>query len=59
MKLIFTQFRERARSDKLYHLKILIRTTHSNISIEKNEAITTSPYDINYNYYEYSLQNTR
>ena len=37
MKLISTQFRERAGSDKLYHLKLLIRTTHSNISLEKNE----------------------
>ena len=32
MKLISTQFREGVGSDKLYHLKLLIRTTHSNIS---------------------------
>ena len=38
MKLISTQFRERAASDKIYHLKLLIRTTHSNISLEKNEV---------------------
>ena len=49
MKLISTQFRERAGSDKLYHLKLLIRTTHSNISLEKNEVITISPYKMNYN----------
>ena len=48
MKLISTQFRERAGSDKLYHLKLLIRTTHSNISLEKNEVITISPYKMNY-----------
>ena len=48
MKLISTQFRERAGSNKLYHLKLLIRTTHSNISLEKNEVITISPYKMNY-----------
>ena len=49
MKLISSQFREMAGSDKLYHLKVLIRTTHSNISLEKNEVITISPYKMNYN----------
>ena len=48
MKLISTQFRERAGSDNIYHLKLLIRTTHSNISLEKNEVITISPYKMNY-----------
>ena len=48
MKLISTQFRERAGSDKLYHLKLLIRTTYSNVSLEKNEVITISPYQMNY-----------
>ena len=48
MKLISTQFREKAGSDKLYHLKLLIRTTHSNVSLEKNEVITISPYQMNY-----------
>ena len=48
MKLISTQFRERAGSEKLYHLKLLIRTTLSNISLEKNEVITISPYHMNY-----------
>ena len=48
MKIISTQFRERAGSDKIYHLKLLIRTTHSNISLEKNEVITISPYHMNY-----------
>ena len=33
MKLISTQFREGVGSDKLYHLKLLIRSTHSNISL--------------------------
>ena len=47
MKLISTQFRERV-SSKLYHLKLLIKTSHSNISLEKNEVITTSPYHMNY-----------
>ena len=49
MKLISTQFREGVGSNKLYHLKLLIRTTHSNISLEKNEVITISPYKMNYN----------
>ena len=48
MKLISTQFREGVGSNKLYHLKLLIRTTHSNISLEKNEVITISPYQMNY-----------
>ena len=41
MKLISSQFkfREGVGSNKLYHLKLLIRTTHSNISLEKNEVI--------------------
>ena len=48
MKLISSQFRERVGSDKLYHLKLLIKTSHSNISLEKNEVITISPYKMNY-----------
>ena len=48
MKLISSQFRERAGSDKLYHLKLLIITTYSNVSLEKNEVITISPYQMNY-----------
>ena len=48
MKLISTQFRERV-SSKLYHLKLLIKTSHSNISLEKNEVITISVYKMNYN----------
>ena len=48
MKLLSSQFRERAGSDKLYHLKLLIKTTHSNVSLEKNEVITISPYQMNY-----------
>ena len=48
MKLISSQFKEAVGSDKLYHLKLLIRTTHSNISLEKNELITISPYHMNY-----------
>ena len=46
MKLISTQFRERAGSDKLYHLKLLIRTTHSNVSLEKNEVITMISHEL-------------
>ena len=48
MKLLSSQFREKVGSDKLYHLKLLIRTTYSNVSIEKNEVITISPYQMNY-----------
>ena len=54
MKLLSSQFRERAVSDKLYQiplfnykLKLLIRTTHSDVSLEKNEVITISPYQMN------------
>ena len=39
MKLLSSQFRERAGSDKLYHLKLLIRTTHSNASLEKMKLL--------------------
>ena len=48
MKLLSSQFREKVGSDKLYHLKLLIRTTYSNVSIEKNEVIAISPYQMNY-----------
>ena len=48
MKLLSSQFREKSASNKLYHLKLLIRTTHSNVSLEKNEVITISPYQMNY-----------
>ena len=48
MKLISSQFREKVSSDKLYHLKLLIRTTYSNVSLEKNEVIIISPYKMNY-----------
>ena len=48
MKFNSTQFREGVGSDKIYHLKLLIRTTHSNIALEKNEVITISPYRMNY-----------
>ena len=48
MKLISSQFRKRV-SGKLYHLKLLIKTSHSNISLEKNEVITISVYKMNYN----------
>ena len=46
LKLVSTQFRERVGSVKSYHLQLLIRTTHSNVSLEKNEVITISPYQI-------------
>ena len=42
MKMISTQFRERV-STKLYHLKVLMKTSDSDISLEKNEVITISP----------------
>ena len=45
--MILTQFIERAGSDKSHHLKLLIRTTHSNISLEKNEVISLTPYHMN------------
>ena len=48
MKLISSKFREKVASDELYHLKFLIRTTYSNVSVERNEVITISPYQMNY-----------
>ena len=45
--MILTQFRERAGSDKLHHWKLLIRTTYWNISLEKNEVISITPYHMN------------
>ena len=48
MKLISAQIREGVGSNKIYHLKLLIRTTHPNVSLEKNEVITITPYHMNY-----------
>ena len=39
MKLISTQFREGVGLDKLYHLKLLIRTTHSNIHLKRMKLL--------------------
>ena len=46
LKILSRQFREQSGNDLLYHLKMLIRTTHSNISLE--EVISISPYKMNY-----------
>ena len=43
LKVISPQFREMNGNDKLYHLKFLIKTSHSNLSLEKNEVILISP----------------
>ena len=48
LKILFRQFREQSGNDLLYHLKMLIRTTHSNISLDENEVISISPYKMNY-----------
>ena len=48
LKILSKQFREQSGNNLLYHLKMLIRTTYSNISLEKNEVISISPYKINY-----------
>ena len=48
LKVISSLFWERV-SIKLYHLKLLIKTTQSNISLEKNEVITISPYKMIHN----------
>ena len=48
LKILSRQFREQSGNNLLYHLKMLIRTTHSNISLEKNEVISISPYKMNY-----------
>ena len=44
LKVISPQFREMNGSDKLYHLKLLIKTSRVNLSLEKNEVISISPY---------------
>ena len=48
LKILSRQFREQSGSNLLYHLKMLIKTTHSNISLEENEVISISPYKMNY-----------
>ena len=48
LKILSRQFREQSGNNLLYHLKMLIRTTHSNISLEKNEVISISQYKMNY-----------
>ena len=48
LKILSRQFREQYGNNLLYHLKMLIRTTHSNISLEKNEVISISQYKMNY-----------
>ena len=48
LKILSRQFREQSGNDLLYHLKMLIRTTHSNISLEENEVISILPYEMNY-----------
>ena len=48
LKILCRQFREQSGNDLLYHLKMLIRTTHSNISLEENEVISILPYEMNY-----------
>ena len=35
LKILSKQFREQSGNNLLYHLKMLIRTTYSNISLEK------------------------
>ena len=44
LKVISPQFREMNGNDKLYHLKFLIKTSRSNLSLEKYEVISISPY---------------
>ena len=67
-KLVSTQFREGVGSVKSYHLQLLIRTTHSSVSLEKNEVtIPNCNYKAEIEYLKFPpgmtinilLQNTR
>ena len=48
LEILSKQFREQSGNNLLYHLKMLIRTTYSNMSLKKNEDISISPYKMNY-----------
>jgi hypothetical protein len=49
LNLISPNFKKKNNNNPLYHLKILIRTDRTSLSLEKNERITISRYQMNKN----------
>jgi hypothetical protein len=47
LNIISPNFKKKNNNQKLYHLKILVKTDQTNFSIEKNERITISNYQMN------------
>ena len=49
LNLISPNFKKKNNNNPLYHLKILIKTDRTSLSLEKNERITISRYQMNKN----------
>jgi archaellum component FlaF (FlaF/FlaG flagellin family) len=49
LNLISPNFKKKNNNNPLYHLKILIKTDSTSLSLEKNERITISRYQMNNN----------
>ena len=47
LNILSPNFKKKNNSNPLYHLKILIKTERTNFTVEKNEVITISRYQIN------------
>jgi hypothetical protein len=49
LNILSPTFKKKNNSNPLYHLKILMKTDRTNLSLEKNEVITISKYQMNRN----------
>jgi archaellum component FlaF (FlaF/FlaG flagellin family) len=49
LNLISPNFKKKNNNNPLYHLKILIKTDRTSLSLEKNERVTISRYQMNSN----------
>jgi hypothetical protein len=49
LNVISSTFKKKNNNNPLYHLKIKIKTDRSSLSLEKNERITISKYQMNRN----------
>jgi hypothetical protein len=49
LNILCPNFKKKNNYNPLYHLKILIKTDRTNLSLEKNERITISRYQMNRN----------
>jgi hypothetical protein len=47
LNIISPNFKKKNNNNPLYHLKILIKTDRTSLSVEKNEKITISIYQMN------------